>query len=107
MPIPFDLVVTGFHYFIDKITPFFTLDTSSIQLGHAACTKNASMPAPAGSPVGQGNVGFGAVPWLQLLTKTGATGNLVEVYRVNTAGGSPPANCSRYPAQFEVQYASE
>ena len=65
------------------------------------------MAAPAGSPVGQGNEGFGSVPWLQLLTRDDATGNLAEVYRVNTAGGSPPANCSNSPANFEVEYAAE
>jgi len=106
-PTPFNLDISGYHFFTDDTTPFFTLDTASMQLGQAACAKNASILAPAGSPVGQGNEGLGAVPWLQLLAKSGATGNLVEVYRMNTAGGNPPANCSTSPAQFQVEYAAE
>jgi hypothetical protein len=104
---PLNLDVSGYHFFTDITTPFFDLDTTSMQLGQAPCSKNATMAAPAGSPAGQGNQGFGSVAWLQLLTKNGATGNLVEVYRVNTAGGNPPANCGSSPAQFQVQYAAE
>jgi hypothetical protein len=104
---PTNLDVSGYHYFTDPTTPFFDLDTASMQLGQAACAKNATMAAPAGSPVGQGNQGYGSVAWLQLLAKNGATGKLVEVYRLNTAGGSPPTNCSNSPAQFQVQYSAE
>ena len=78
-----------------------------MDLGFAPCSKNASVPAPACAPVGQGNTGHGAVPWLKLLTRDGATGNLEEAYRINTAGGNPPATCADMPATFEVQYAAE
>lgn len=47
------------------------------------------------------------MPWLKLTARSGATGNLEEVYRVNTAGGNPPATCAGMPATFEVQYAAE
>jgi len=78
-----------------------------MNLGIAPCAKNNTVPAPAGSPVGQNNEGYGAVAWLKLLTRDGATGNIEEVYRVNTAGGSPPPTCSGMPAAFEIQYAAE
>lgn len=104
---PMGLEISGHHLFLDLKTPFFTLDTTAMQLGQAACAKNGSFTAPAGSPKGQGGEGYGSVLWLQLLTKSGATGNLMEVYRVNTAGGNPPPNCSNMPAAFQVQYASE
>jgi hypothetical protein len=99
--------VSGQHFFLNKTTPFFTLDTGGTQLGQASCTRNACVAAPADALIGQHGEGFGAVPWLQLLTNPGATGNLKEVYRLNTAGGEPPTNCSNMTATFKVQYAAE
>jgi hypothetical protein len=78
-----------------------------MDLGFAPCAKNNSEPAPASAVMGQDNEGFGAVAWLKLLTRDGATGNLKEVYRVNTAGGKPPTTCAGMPATFEVEYAAE
>lgn len=104
---PVGMDISGHHFFLDSKTPFFTLDTAAVQLGEASCAKNASVAAPAGAPKGQGGVGYGSVAWLQLLTKSGATGKLMEVYRVNTAGGNPPPNCGNMPATFTVQYAAE
>jgi hypothetical protein len=102
-----NLDVSGQHFFLDNTTPFFNLDTATMQLGQASCTRNASVAAPAGAPIGQDGEGFGAIAWLQLLTKPGATGNLKEVHRLNTAGGKPPPNCSNMAATFEVQYTAE
>ena len=65
------------------------------------------MAAPADAPVGQNSEGFGAVAWLKLLTRDGATGDLKEVYRVNTAGSNRPATGAAMSATFEVQYAAE
>jgi hypothetical protein len=104
---PLSLDISGHHFFLDRTTPFFDLNTASMQLGQAACVKNATMAAPAGSFAGEDNESFGSVPWLQLLTKPGATGNLAQIYRLNTAGGSPPPDCGNSPATFEVQYAAE
>jgi hypothetical protein len=104
---PVGMDISGHHFFLDSKTPFFTLDTTAMQLGQAACAKNATVAAPAGAPNGQGGVGYGSVAWLQLLTKSGATGNLMAVYRINTAGGNPPPTCSNMPAAFSVQYAAE
>lgn len=103
---PSNLAISGHHFFTNATTPFFDLDTS-MKLGVAPCSKNSSVPAPANASKGQGGKGFGAVAWLKLLTKDGATGNLQEVYRVNTAGGSPPPTCAGMPPAFEVQYAAE
>ncbi|KAG0651862.1 hypothetical protein D0Z07_1298 [Hyphodiscus hymeniophilus] len=104
---PSNLAISGHHYFSNASTPTFNLDTPSLDLGFAPCSKNASVSAPAGAPVGQDNKGNGAVAWLKLLTIDGATGGLEEIYRVNTAGGNPPATCAGMPATFEVQYAAE
>ena len=102
---PSNLAISGKHWFTAQMTPFFDLDTPSQQLGVAACAKNASMPAPADAQKGQ--KGEPAVPWLKLTTKEGSTGNLQEVYRVETVGGSAPASCKGMPATFEVQYSAQ
>ena len=78
-----------------------------MDLGFAPCVKNNSEAAPAGAAVGQDNEGFGAVAWLKLLIRDRATGNLKEVYRVNTAGGKLPTTCAGMTATFEVEYAAE
>jgi len=104
---PSNLAISGHHFFTDTTTPFFNLDTPAMDLGSAPCAKNASAPAPAGASPGQHHTGHGAVAWLKLLTRDGATGGLEEVYRVNTAGGNPPATCAGMPPTFEVQYAAE
>lgn len=104
---PSYLAISGHHYFTNTTTPTFNLNTATQDLGFAPCSKNNTSPAPTGSPVGQGGQGHGAVAWLKLITREGATGNLEEVYRVNTAGGNPPATCAGMPAIFEVQYAAE
>jgi hypothetical protein len=104
---PSYLTISGHHYFSNPTTPDFDLNTAAMGLGFASCLKNNTVPAPAGAPVGQGGEGHGSVAWLKLLTKDGATGDLEEIYRVNTAGGNPPATCAGMPATFEVQYAAE
>jgi len=103
---PSNLAISGHHFFTNATTPKFDLDTTAMQLGVAPCAKNNSVAAPTGAVKGQYDQGFGAVPWLKLITH-GATGNLEEIYRVNTAGGNPPATCAGMPAAFEVEYASE
>ncbi|KAH9909862.1 hypothetical protein F4778DRAFT_21684 [Xylariomycetidae sp. FL2044] len=102
---PTNLIISGQHFFTNSTTPFFNLDTERLQIGEAPCQKNATSAAPTGAPRGLG--GEAAVPWLQLTTRLGATGNLQEVYRVETAGGSAPATCEGMPAAFEVQYAAQ
>jgi len=100
-----DPAVSGRHFFLDAETPFFDLDTPNMQLGEVLCSKNNSVPAPSGAP--QGHDGELAVSWLKLLAKNGTTGNLQEVYRLQTAGGQPPETCAGMPAAFERQYAAQ
>ncbi|KAB5575915.1 hypothetical protein GE09DRAFT_1215654 [Coniochaeta sp. 2T2.1] len=102
---PSNLVVSGIHYFTTATTPFFNLDIGAEKLGQANTAKNASVPAPADAPKGQG--GEAAVAWLKLNTKPGATGDLTEVYRLETAGGSAPATCVGMPAEFNVEYSAQ
>ena len=102
---PSNLAFSGDHYFTDNTTPFFNLDSPLQKLGAAACTKNASVPAP--QDAAKGPKGEAAVPWLKLLTTPGSTGELQEVYRLNTAGGSAPASCVGQPAAFQVEYSAQ
>jgi len=104
---PSNLAISGHHFFSNMTTPLFNLDSTAAQLGVVPCAKNNTVPAPAGAPKGQDNQGFGSVAWLKLLARDGATGNLQEVYRLNTAGGNPPSTCAGMPATFEVQYSAE
>jgi len=104
---PANLLVSGAHWFTEGGIPFFDLDTTAAKIGTIPCKKDASAPAPADASKGQGGKGNGAVPWLKLSAKDGATGNLQEVYRLNTAGGAAPATCAGMPATFEIQYAAE
>ncbi|KAL7942978.1 hypothetical protein V8C42DRAFT_330976 [Trichoderma barbatum] len=101
---PMTLPVSGHHFFSDSTTPFFNMDTPALDIGTVPCAKNSSAPAPStGAP---GPRGESAVPWLRLTAKDGVTGSIKEVFRVNTAGGSPPATCQGQPASIQVQYSA-
>uniref|UniRef100_L2FV45 Protein CASP n=1 Tax=Colletotrichum fructicola (strain Nara gc5) TaxID=1213859 RepID=L2FV45_COLFN len=102
---PSSLAISGHHIFPTTGVPFFQLATDGVEIGDAWCAKNSSIAAPTMAAKGQ--QGEGAVPWLKLLTTAGSTGNLQEVYRITTVGGSAPATCQGQPAAFEVQYAAE
>ncbi|KAH8652500.1 hypothetical protein BX600DRAFT_553870 [Xylariales sp. PMI_506] len=102
---PTNLAISGQHFFLNSTTPFFDMDRPTLDIGEAPCTKTNATAAPAGSP--KGPDGSAAVPWLKLKTNVGATGDLQEVYRIETAGGSAPATCAGMPAAFEVQYAAQ
>ncbi|KAM5356397.1 hypothetical protein ACJ41O_003043 [Fusarium nematophilum] len=101
---PAALPVSGHHYFTSEGVPFFDVRVPGQDVGEAPCAKNSSAPAPSTAAVGQ--LGEGAVPWLKLTTIEGATGKMKEVYRLTTAGGSPPATCEGMDAEFQVQYAT-
>ncbi|ESZ97625.1 hypothetical protein SBOR_2026 [Sclerotinia borealis F-4128] len=105
---PANLMISGHHFFTNPSTPFFDLDTKNWALGRGAFAKSDALAAPVGASVGQNNQGYGAVAWLKLTAKDGVTGGLQEVYRVNTAGGSPPTTCKdNLGSSFDVQYAAE
>ncbi|RDA89035.1 hypothetical protein CP532_0677 [Ophiocordyceps camponoti-leonardi (nom. inval.)] len=95
---------SGVHFFTDRSTAYFDLDTSTRDLGKAPCSKVNSAEAPA--TAARGRRGEKAVAWLQLRAKDGATDGIKQVYRLATAGGSAPATCEGMPASFEVPYAA-
>ncbi|MCJ1285816.1 hypothetical protein MMC26_005157 [Xylographa opegraphella] len=92
--IPQSLTPVGHHYFSNATTPTFDLGS----YGFLHSKKIASVPAPSATDVA----------WLKLEHETeGQIGNIAEIYRLNTAGGTPPATCSGMAAAFTVQYAAE
>lgn len=118
MLFPAQIDVSGHHFFTDTV-PTFNLHTPSHDYGITFSKKVANVSAPATTPTGQsctGPDGSKPVAWLKLEVNSPegyvkvadqATGGVKEVYRVNTAGGSPPATCQGMPEEFNVQYAAE
>lgn len=100
------LQMSGHHFFTSEGVPFFDLDPAGgLQLGRVPTAKANTTDAP--SEAAAGVTGDKAVAWLKLDAIDGVEGDIKEVYRLNTAGGSPPATCAGMPATFEVQYAAE
>jgi hypothetical protein len=98
--------VSGLHFFTEEQIPFFDLNTDNMQIGQIQGQLNASVSAPENGPRGQN--GERPVNWLRLLARDGeSTGNLKEIFRVGTAGRSPPENCEGMAESFEVQYAAQ
>jgi Protein of unknown function (DUF3455) len=93
-----NLFLSGHHYFTNTTTPFFNLDTTSHQWGTAGCAKTNTSPAPNATK---------DVAWLKLSAKDVTGCSISEVYRLNTIGGVPPANCAGQPATIQVAYAAE
>ncbi|KAL4871193.1 hypothetical protein BDV12DRAFT_164371 [Aspergillus spectabilis] len=99
---PANLNLIGHHFFEGKI-PVFNLDTTPTrQLGIAKVKKDADISAPDNAVPGEN----GAVGWLYLTATNGTVGRYRSVYRVDTAGGSPPKTCDGLPESFTVQYAA-
>ncbi|KAI9805631.1 MAG: hypothetical protein M1833_005123 [Piccolia ochrophora] len=94
---------TGKHYFDAADGP----GVATFDLGNAGLfkgKKNDNVPAPKKAHPGVKKEG--AVDWLQL-NDIGASKGFKQTYRVQTAGGKPPATCDKMPRTFEVPYASE
>lgn len=110
---PGNLVLSGHHYFPDVTTPTFNLHTKASNYGIYFAKRVANTTAPADAP--KGPDGAAAVPWLKLAVETppeatsaaDTAGNVQEIYRVNTAGGSAPKTCAGMPASFQVEYSAE
>lgn len=96
------LPVQGHHWFDAKGTPVFDLG----ELGFFKGKKNANISAPHDSFKGPYNQGVGAVDWLKLCPVPG-TYKLNRTYRVETAGGKPPATCEGQPEAIQVEYAAQ
>ncbi|OKL64164.1 hypothetical protein UA08_01062 [Talaromyces atroroseus] len=105
---PANIDLLGHHYFSNSTTPTFNLNTTpEKQYGIAMASKKDAIDAPYGSIVGQNNEGYGATTWLYLTTIAGTVGDYKEVYRVNTAGGNAPTNCSGQASTIEIQYSAQ
>jgi len=93
---------SGHHFFSNTTTAVFNLDTAQHAFGIGSLKKIANSSAPADAPKGPN--GFGSVAWLKL----GGIqdGVFKEVYRVDTAGGQPPKNCSGVSGSFDVEYSA-
>ena len=96
------LSILGHHYFDNDHDPTFNLGSVGFLKGF----KTGDITAPAGATPGPDGVGNGAIDWLQLTAKSGSI-DLKEVYRVETAGGKPPASCAGQLESIEVQYAAQ
>lgn len=99
------------HHFFNPVnganTPVFALDQLSVApYPMALVGKLGDTVAPATACPGLS--GEGAVKWLYLRdTKGISQGGIDTVYRLETAGGAPPATCQDQPASFEVRYATQ
>lgn len=107
-----DRVLSGQHYFTLSGTPFFDLSSSSHDYGRVGVKVRDRTSAPEGAPKGRDGTGWGSVGWLKLEADTdmmasGTNDTFEEVFRVNTAGGMPPDDCSGVDGAFEVEYAAE
>jgi hypothetical protein len=97
-----NLNLLGHHFFQNSI-PIFNLDTTAQrQYGIAFTKKKAELAAPSSAVQGAN----GAVAWLYLTTTNGTIGDYESVYRVDTAGGSPPKTCENQQSVITVQYAA-
>jgi hypothetical protein len=99
--------MSGHHFFSDKTTAYFDLDTLLGEYGRGGFKKVNATAAPKDAVKGQGGQGYGSVPWLKL-DGMGDEGCVAkEIYRINTAGGNPPESCTGQKEAFEVEYSAE
>lgn len=109
---PAQAIMSGHHYFTDSTTPTFNLHTVAHNFGIQFAKVLTKVPVPE-SQQQLGTDGSTAVPWLKLSAADAPAGlasdasPVKEIYRVNTAGGSPPKTCEEMPGNFTVQYAAE
>lgn len=96
----------GRHYFNAAGQPIFDLTEADPPVKLLA-KRIAAAPAPAGAYAGAYNEG--AVDWLRLnATAIGTSPDTnTQIYRVETAGGKAPVNCTNAGVQIQVKYAAE
>lgn len=98
--------IIGEHFFNHAKTPTFAFSKVTISpYPQAFVKKDAAVDAPKTSC--PGSKGEAAVPWLYLTDAGGSIGGVNTVYRVETAGGSPPKTCYGQPQSFEVPYVAQ
>jgi hypothetical protein len=95
--------VLGGHFFAADATPIFDLFTAGARIA-SKVVKKINAPAESNTRL----EGTGAVQWLALEAKQGANGTvgLSQVFRVDTAGGNPPATCAGIEGVVSVPYAA-
>ncbi len=104
---PSNLALSTHHFFSNTTTPVFAFDApTSPDLGTVFAQKTSSSDAPANAVVGANGQGHGAVGWLYLTSRADTVGDIKAVYRLDTAGGNPPATCQGQPSAFSVDYAA-
>ncbi|KAJ6102330.1 hypothetical protein N7486_004757 [Penicillium sp. IBT 16267x] len=101
------LTPAGHHFFDSTGTPNFDLYIAGLYLkGMTTATIPAAAPlASSGLPLPETS----PVPWLYLTAKYDGVGSvgLTSVYRVEVAGGEPPATCEGITGTtFQVQYSA-
>lgn len=116
------MLQSGNHYFPDltATTPVFNLNMGNpnTNYGVVFAGKKANVTAPAGA--GKSQDGSAAVPWLKLAAKDplpaeynvrveDQRAGIREIYRLNTAGGAGPKDCSGglLGKSFTREYAAE
>ncbi|KAL8841239.1 MAG: hypothetical protein Q9205_004298 [Flavoplaca limonia] len=121
---PAQAFVSGQHYFTGP-APTFNLHTNSHNYGIQFAGLLNKVPVPEQMIQPDQNVGKDGskpVPWLKLSSSNALSDTapgvaqqalssdgspVEEIYRVNTAGGSPPKTCDGMKKDFEVEYAAE
>lgn len=94
---------SGHHYFTDKKVPMFDLRTPESNYGYVQATPD-TVKSAAPKDAALGTNSMGSVPWLKL---NAVEGDYKDVYRVHTAGGNPPKNCSGIEGSFTVEYSAQ
>jgi hypothetical protein len=101
------LLAAGHHFFDSTETPNFDLSSQGLYLKGMSFATVAAPPQSTsfGLPISETL----PVPWLRLVAKDGGVGSvgLSSVYRVEVAGGEPPATCANaIGTTIQVQYSA-
>ncbi|CAI9636412.1 unnamed protein product [Alternaria burnsii] len=101
--------ISGHHQFTAAGVPLFMLETDKANYGRVECKVDSKSAAPQAAA--KGTNGLGSVPWLKLnatVTSEGADPWAYnEVYRIHTAGGMAPKDCSGIEGSFTVEYSAQ
>lgn len=96
--------IAGVHFFKgDFATPAFEFTDRGKFIGGVG----GKIPALSGSDAGKRPDNFGAVPSLRLVPKQGMGSTYSTIYRLHTAGGSPPPGACSWQGQRQIPYAAQ
>ncbi|CAN9110688.1 unnamed protein product [Alternaria alternata] len=101
--------ISGHHQFTAAGVPLFMLETDKVNYGRVECKVDSKSAAPQAAA--KGTNGLGSVPWLKLNATVTSEGTdpwaYNEVYRIHTAGGMAPKDCSGIEGSFTVEYSAQ